>query len=62
MIFIETHHQRNNVQAANVRVNLKSAKIFLTSDTDIQAKLFFSLIDKDGNGTLSRNEMKYVEK
>ena len=27
-------------------------------DVDIQAKLFFGLIDKDGNGRLSRHEMK----
>jgi len=27
-------------------------------DMEVQAKLFFGLIDKDGNGMLSRIEMK----
>ena len=29
-----------------------------TDDMDIQAKLFFDLIDKDQNGTVSKDEMK----
>jgi Ca2+-binding EF-hand superfamily protein len=33
-------------------------KIIFFLDMEIQAKLFFGLIDKDGNGMLSRIEMK----
>jgi Ca2+-binding EF-hand superfamily protein len=33
-------------------------KIIIFLDMEVQAKLFFGLIDKDGNGMLSRIEMK----